>query len=176
MVAACALKHFMVKSCTDKNRAAENEPVCCQQCVVVCRLYDTGNGQLGGIRPVDIIPGFILPGITLVLDAQLVSGRKNRFNQRTAIRLEALIIFIRSGVIIAISPQGQNRIPCQQRLYFLVRNAGLCGSSSSGKAQTVVFSVPFEALCIKTLGMSPLSLTQISASIWLDWILSDVTV
>ena len=36
---------------------------------------------------------------------------QNRFNQRTAIRLEALIIFIRSGVIIAISPQGQNRIP-----------------------------------------------------------------
>ena len=120
----------MVKSRTDKNRAAEKDPVCCQQCVIACRLYDTGNGQLGGVRPVDLIPGFILPGITLVLEAQLVSGRKNRFNQRTAIRLEALIIFIRSGVIIAISPQGQNRIPCQQRLYFLVRNAGICGNAA----------------------------------------------
>ena len=87
-------------------------------------------GQLGGIRPVDLIPGFILPGITPVLDTQLVSGCKNRFNQRTAIRLEALIIFIRSGVIIAISPQGQNRIPCQQRFYFLVRNAGICGNAA----------------------------------------------
>ena len=120
----------MVKSRTDKNCAAEKEPVCCQQCVIACRLYDTGNGQLGGVRPVDLIPGFILPGITPILDTQLVSGRKNRFNQRTAIRLEALIIFIRSGVIIAISPQGQNRIPCQQCLYFLVRNAGICGNAA----------------------------------------------
>ena len=120
----------MVKSRTDKNCAAEKEPVCCQQCVVVRRLYDPGNGQLGCIRPVDLIPCFILPGITLVLEALLVSGRKNRFNQRTAIRLDALIIFIRSGVIIAISPQGQNRIPCQQRLYFLVRNAGICGNAA----------------------------------------------
>ena len=86
---SCALKHFMVKSRTDKNCAAEKEPVCCQQCVIACRLYDTGNGQLGGVRPVDLIPGFILPGITPILDTQLVSGRKNRFNQRTAIRLEA---------------------------------------------------------------------------------------
>ena len=33
-------------------------------------------------------------------------------------------------VIIAISPLGQNRIPCQQRLYFLVRNAGICGNAA----------------------------------------------
>jgi len=120
----------MIKSRADKNRAIVEDPICCQQCVISCRLYDTGNGQLGGVRPVDIIPGFILPGITLVLDAQLVSGCENRFNQRFAIRLEALIIFIRSGVIIVISPQGQNRIPCQQRLCFLVRNAGICGNAA----------------------------------------------
>ena len=128
-----------------------------------------------------LIPGFILPGITLVLEAQLVSGRKNRFNQRTAIRLEALIIFIRSGVIIAISPQGQNRIPCQQRLYFLVRNAGICGNAAQFVLRQGADSRVQRSLSAfrSKLGMSvkkPLSLTQISASIWLDWILSDVTV
>ena len=121
----------MIKSRTDKNRAAGNEPVCCQQRVAVRRLYDTDNGQLGCIRPVDLIPGFILPGITPVLDAQLVSSCENRFNRNAALRLGVLLIVrVRSGVIIAISPQGQNRIPCQQRLYFLVRNAGICGNAA----------------------------------------------
>ena len=33
------------------------------------------NGQLGGIRLINIIPGFILPGITLVLDEMCIRDR-----------------------------------------------------------------------------------------------------
>ena len=118
----------MIKSRADKNRAIVEDPICCQQCVICRGFYNTGNGQLGGIRLINIISGFVQPGITLVLDAQLITGREDRFNRRTAIRLEALVIFIRSGIIIAISPPEQNRISGQQRLHAVFRDAGVFGN------------------------------------------------
>ena len=118
----------MIKSRADKNRAIVEDPICCQQCVICRGFYNTGNGQLGGIRLINIISGFVQPGITLVLDAQLITGREDRFNRRTAIRLEALIIFIRSGIIIAISPPEQNRISGQQCIHAVFRDAGVFGN------------------------------------------------